>query len=120
MWEIADIIVFEPDLLFSSRIESAAAKVGLDVKFVGDLQQIVQELNEPSPRMVILNLDAAEGKLGTLEGRLKIGAFKAVGYYSHVNAPLAEEARRVGIDLVLSRGMFVTRISEILEELSSG
>ncbi len=120
MWEIADIIVFEPDLLFSSRIESAAAKVGFDVKFVGNLQQIVQELKESSPRMVILNLDAAEGKLAPLEELLKVGSFKAVGYYSHVSALVAEEARRVGIDLVLSRGVFVSRISEVLRELSSG
>ncbi len=81
---------------------------------------MVQQLKEATPRIVILNLDAAQGKLGALEGLLKDMSFQTVGYYSHVNTRLAEEARRIGIGIILSRGVFAARLGQILEELRSG
>lgn len=117
---MSDIIAYEPDLLFASRIEGAAAKAGINIEIFSDLDQLGQRLKESTPRIVILNLDAAEGKLGALEPFIKIVSFKAVGYYSHVNAGVGEEARRIGIGIVLSRGAFAARISELLKELSSG
>ena len=119
-WETADIIVYEPDLLFSSRIEAAAAKAGVDVKFVSNLQEIAQHLRQIAPRAIFLNLDAAEGRLGGLEEFVKKGSFRTVGYYSHVNAPLAVEARGVGIGTVLSRGVFAARLDQILRDMGSG
>ncbi len=106
--------------MFSSRIEGAAAKAGVDVKFVSSFQEMVQQLKEVRPRIVILNLDAAQGKLEALEEVVKGGSFKTVGYYSHVNTRLAEEAQRIGIGIILSRGVFAARLSQILEEFSSG
>lgn len=41
----------------------------------------------------------------------------AVGYYSHVNAQVAEEARRVGFDVILSRGAFVAKMAETLHKI---
>ena len=106
--------------MFSSRIEGAAARAGVDVRFVSNLHDIVEQVDGATPRKVILNLDAAQGKLGALEELLKDGSIRTVGYYSHVNEPLAEEAKRIGIGIVLSRGAFAARLSRILEELSSG
>ncbi len=116
----AEIIAYEPDLLFSSRIEGAAGKAGVGVKFVSDVQQIAQQLKQVIPRAVFLNLDAAEGKLSGLEELVRDGSFKTVGYYSHVNARLAEEARRVGIKIILSRGAFAARLDNLLKDLSLG
>jgi hypothetical protein len=46
----------------------------------------------------------------------RVGGNSAViGYYSHVKGQLAEEAKRVGVEKVFSRGAFSARIEEILK-----
>jgi hypothetical protein len=115
----ADVIAYEPDLLFSSKIEAAATKAGLQAKVTSNLEELLRDLEQAAPRVVFLNLDVAEGKLAVLEGVAKHGSSRFVGYYSHVNTQLAEEARRIGISVVISRGAFVTRLPEILKEFSS-
>jgi len=105
--------------LFSSRIESAAARAGIRVKVMSNLEEFLEETRQTTPRVVLVNLDATEGKLATLEGVAKNASCKVVGYYSHVNRGLAEEARRVGISVVLSRGAFANKLEGILREFCS-
>jgi hypothetical protein len=105
--------------LFSSRIESAAARVGVRVKVMSNLADFLEETRQITRRVVLVNLDATEGKLATLEGVGKNASCKVVGYYSHVNSGLAEEARRIGISVVLSRGAFANKLEGILREFCS-
>ncbi len=116
----ADIIAYEPDLLFSSKIEAAATKAGLQTKVTSNLEALLRDLEKAPPRIVFLNLDAAEGKFAALEAVTQQGSSKIVGYYSHVNTKLAEQARRIGVSVVISRGAFVIRLPEILKQFSSG
>jgi DNA-binding NarL/FixJ family response regulator len=106
--------------LFSSRIESAAATVGIRVKIMSNLEEFLEETRQTTPRVVLVNLDATDGKLATLEGVAKNASCKVVGYYSHVNTGLAEEARRIGISIVLSRGAFTHELEGILKEFRLG
>lgn len=118
--QTTELIVFEPDLLFSSRVESAATKAGVQVKVFGNLEEFIGEAKQTSAQVALVNLDAAEGKLASLEGLSKNASCKVIGYYSHVNSRLAEEARRIGIGMVLSRGAFASKLEGILKECSSG
>jgi ActR/RegA family two-component response regulator len=117
---MAQLIVFEPDLLFSSRIESAAESAGVQVKVMSNLEAFLEETKQTTPRVVLVNLDATGEKLALLEEVARGGACKLVGYYSHVNSGLAEEARSIGIGLVLSRGAFTRELEGILGELRLG
>jgi len=90
------------------------------VKVFGNLEEFILEANQSTAQVALVNLDAAEGKLASLEGLPKNVSCKVVGYYSHVNSRLAEEARRIGIGRVLSRGAFVSKLEGILKEFSSG
>jgi len=111
---MAQVIAYEPDLLFSSKIESVAARFGLGVKVTSNLDELLRELKERSPQMVFVNLDAAQGELAVLEEFTRKRTCKIVGYYSHVNTRLAGEAKRIGIDSVVSRGAFTTKLEETL------
>jgi hypothetical protein len=106
--------------LFSSRIESAAKRVGIQVRVMNNLQEFLQETRQTTPRLVLVNLDATEGKLATLEGVAKNAFGKVVGYYSHVNSGLAEEARRIGMSLVLPRRAFTHELEGILKQFCLG
>ena len=120
MRQIADIIVFEPDLLFSSRIDSAAAKAGFTVVVFDTLDEFLKEAEQSTPEVAVVNLDAAVGKFSGLEGLARTPSCKVVGYYSHVNSSLAEEAQRTGISAVFPRGAFASRIEALLREFASG
>ena len=118
MTQSAEVILCDADLLFSSKIEAASAKRGLTTKVTLDLRELMEELERAEPRMVFLNLDAAEGELVALDKFSSI--CKIVGYYSHVNTRLAAEANRVGIANVFSRGALVGKLDELLTEAASG
>lgn len=120
MIETAELIAFEPDLLFLSRIEGAAGRAQVKLKTISNLEELLREAKPTTPRVVFLNLDAIEANLAFLEELAKNASCKIIGYYSHVNTRLAEEARRIGISTVLSRGAFVSRLEEILKESCSG
>ena len=118
--QMAQLIVFEPDLLFSSRIESAAAKVGFPVKVFDNLDEFLKEAKQATPQVALVNLDAAMGRFAALEGVARSLSCKVVGYYSHVNSSLAAEAQRTGISAVLSRGAFANKLQALLREFSLG
>jgi len=60
------------------------------------------------------------GRFAALEGLARSRSCKVVGYYSHVNSSLAEEAQRTGISAVFPRGAFAHKLEAMLREFSSG
>jgi ActR/RegA family two-component response regulator len=118
--QMAHLILFEPDLLFSSRIESAAAKAGFPVKVFDNLDEFLKEAKQSTPQVAIVSLDAATGKFAGLEVLARSPFCKVVGYYSHVNSSLAEEAQRTGISAVFPRRAFANKLEAMLRQFSSG
>ena len=108
-----EVVLFEPDLLFSSKIEGAAKRLNIELRVFTDLNELLRELEGSVPRAFVISLDALEGKLSALKNLLR-GRSRVIGYYSHVKAHLAEEAKGVGMEIVLSRGAFVARMEEVL------
>ena len=111
------ILLLEPDLLFSSQIESAARKNGHEVKLTTCLHDLIEALKEGEVfHKMIVNLDAIDNSetfttLATQRGSQRIG------YYSHVETKIAEEARQAGFDVVLPRRAFVIKLNELLAEV---
>jgi hypothetical protein len=112
------VLVLEPDLLFSSRIESVGSKSGLDVKVAVSLNELKQMLNESVPRMLLVNLDAVGVRPKSLVGLVQ-GACRLVGYYSHVDSKLAKEALADGFEMVIPRRAFGDRLGEIFAATGS-
>ena len=120
MTENTGVLVFEPDLIFSSKIDSLARQMGVPRTLVTDFGALAKELTGKVPRLLVLNLDALEGKLASLKEVLNGKACVSVGYCSHMNRRLAEEAKQSGIGVVVSRGEFVSRIQSILAQALRG
>jgi hypothetical protein len=114
---LTTVLVFEPDLIFSSKIEAAAAKAGVEIVVTSRFEELLRQLKLFIPKSIVLNLDASTGELDALKDYIKLGTIEFVGYYSHVNVGLQEEARRLGIENVLSRGTFVSRLEGIMQGL---
>lgn len=118
MTQVTRIVLFEPDLIFSSKIEAIASRLNIEVRLVTSLADLLQELRKGTSSGFVISLDSLEGELSAL-GRYRNEMSNAVGYYSHVNIDLAEEAKRAGLRTLLSRGAFAGKMQEIFQEIST-
>jgi len=115
---MAAVLVYEPDLFFSSRIENAGKRFGLEVYTVTNMNELCERVKEGLFKLLLANLDALEERHESLTG-LVTGSCRLVGYYSHVQADSAEKALRSGFETVIPRRALTVKLSEILAEVSS-
>ncbi len=113
------VLVYEPDLLFSSRIESVGAKFGLEVRTVTTANALREGLKGVLPKLLLVNLDALDERHESLKELVSPGSCRLLGYYSHVDAESAEEALRSGFELVIPRRAFAVKLNEIFAKVSS-
>lgn len=112
-------LVFDPDMMFSSRIEGAGRKSGWTVEVATNMDQLLDALKASTPELLLVNLDALGGKSKSLPAGLEKRC-RLVGYYSHVESELAREALANGFQLVVPRRAFVRQITELFAKGSSG
>jgi hypothetical protein len=96
------LLVLVRDLLFSSKITSAAKQAGTPFKVIRDPAQLAAQ---PGRRLLVdLTLDGAidaAADWGRQSGR------DVVGFVGHVETEIIASARAAGIAKVVSRGQFV-------------
>jgi hypothetical protein len=101
------------DLLFYSKIRSAAAAAGVELKSVRDPARLADETG--TGLLVDLNQD---GALQAAIAWREQTARPVVGFVSHVDGETIKTARAAGIDRVLARSQFEQNLPGILRELS--
>lgn len=116
------ILALVPDLIFSTRITSTAAALGVTVGVVRSVESLSRRLAEESAGLVLLDFDGED-----IEPVAAIAACRAatsppriVAFGSHVRGDLIEACRRAGADEVIPRSAFVRRLPEILGEAREG
>jgi len=112
------VLIFEPDLMFSSRIESGVIRAGLEPKLTVTIPELERFILESVPKALLVNLDAL-GRSGlSLVGSARVRC-RVIGYYSHVDSALGAQALSNGFDQVMPRRAFVEKLNAILSDLSS-
>ena len=112
------VLLFEPDLLFSSRIESVASRFQLEVKVTVTAEELRRAVQESVPKVLLVDLDALPGSVSLSE--LVDGRCKVVGYYSHADSKLAARASANGFEMVIPRRSFMEQLNKVLAEIASG
>ncbi len=109
------------DLFFTVKLADAAKRAGLALEFVKD-SKAVQEKAREKPALIIfdLNYDAAEPlKLITeLKSHVETKGISLIGYVSHVQGELKQQAHEAGCDMVLARSAFSQSIPQIFKRHS--
>ena len=112
------ILAVVDDLMFTSKIRTAAAAAGVPVSFARSSASALEQLRTQPVSLVILDLNSSRtdplGTVAALKADAAIAAVPVVGFVSHVQADLIAKARTAGVDEVLARSAFVARLSEIL------
>jgi hypothetical protein len=112
------VLIYEPDMFFSSRIESAGKKFGLEVKTITNMNELHERLKEGLPKLLLVNLDALDERDELLAGLVSPGSCRLLGYYSHVQTESAEKALKRGFESVIPRRAFVVKLSEIFAQVA--
>lgn len=112
------VLIFEPDLMFSSRMESAVVRVGLEARVTVTIAELGRFIQQIVPKALLADLDALGGSglssVASVRGRCRL-----IGYYSHVDSELGAQARANGFDQVMPRRAFVEKLNAILADLNS-
>ena len=115
---IGTVLVFEPDLLFFSRIESAAARWGLEAKTAVTIEGLKRASQEHEPVALVANLDVFPSDGSTVIASFR-GRCRLIGYYSHTDTRSALRGAASGFDEVLPRRTFMDRLNVILSNIGS-
>jgi CheY-like chemotaxis protein len=114
------IIVVVQDLLFLSKIQQTAQKLGIAIEVV-DLNEAEERARTSPASAVVLDLNHHTGRAVELVRALKAhSATRGVpitGFLSHVQEDLAAAARAAGCDRVLARSAMAQRLPELLKAL---
>jgi len=113
------VIVGVDDLMFASRIASAAKALGVAIAFARSPEAIVEAVRTQAPRLVILDLNSIKVRpleaVAALKADAALAGVPTVGFVSHVQAELIAQARDAGVDQVLARSAFVTQLPRLLQ-----
>ena len=97
------------DLLFTSKVTGTGQALGLPIRAVKTLTELLQLAQETPPACVIVELHTPGlviAELMTALGAMTPRPY-VVGFGSHVDVATLKKAREAGCDLVLPRSKFV-------------
>lgn len=113
------VVVAVDDLLFASRISSAAKALGVEIAFARSPEAIVEAVRTRAPRLVILDLNSVKVRplaaVAALRADPALAGVPTLGFVSHVQADLIAEARAAGVGQVLARSAFVNQLPQLLQ-----
>jgi PleD family two-component response regulator len=106
------------DLMFSVKISTAAKSLGAAVMFERKADDVVPNVRDKRPSLVIFDLNSTRLRpmeaIAALKADPELAGISTLGYVSHVDTETIARARRAGVDEVLARSAFVERLGEIL------
>jgi PleD family two-component response regulator len=112
------VLAVVDDLMFSSKIKTAANQLGVAVAFARSSAAALAAMRENAPTLVILDLNNPRtDPLGTVAAMKRdpaTASIRTVGYASHVQTDVIDAARQAGVDEVMARSAFSAKLADIL------
>jgi PleD family two-component response regulator len=115
------ILAVVADLFFSVKLTEAAKRAGLALEFVKDSKEVLEKAKaKPSLIVLDLNYDAANPLklISKLKSSADTKGISLIGYLSHVQAELKQQAQEAGCDMVLARSAFSQNMPQIFRRHS--
>jgi CheY-like chemotaxis protein len=113
------ILAILDDLMFISKIKTAASRIGVPIAFARSATAALADMRKASPSLVILDLNNprtdALGIVASMRADPALSSIPTLGFVSHVHTALINAAREAGVGEVLARSAFSERLPEILE-----
>lgn len=110
------VVVYMDDLMFLSRIRSAAAAQGVPILSARKVSDLVEACRRGA-RLVLVDLDSRLGPaeaIAAVRAEAGLDALPIVGFFSHVHAERGHAARAAGCTWALPRSAFVRQLEGLL------
>jgi PleD family two-component response regulator len=121
MQEPKKVLAVVSDLFFSVKLTEAAKRAGLALEFVKEPQDVLEKAKtKPSLIVFDLNFDAV-GPLDLIRALKQNPQTKGVsliGYLSHVQGELKQQAQEAGCDMVMARSALSQNLPQIFKRHS--
>jgi len=112
------ILAVLDDLMFTSKIKTAASQLGVAVTFARSADAALAEMRKTAPSLVILDLNNPRtnslGIVAELKNDPALASTRTIGFASHVQVDVINAARQAGVDEVMARSAFVQNLAAIL------
>jgi PleD family two-component response regulator len=112
------ILAVLDDLMFSSKIKTAANQLGVDLRFSRSVDGALETMRKNPTTLVIFDLNSTRIDSLAIVAAMKadpvLAPIPTVGYASHVQTDVIDAARQAGVGEVLARSAFSQQIGEIL------
>ncbi|HEV2296183.1 MAG TPA: hypothetical protein VGR35_20230 [Tepidisphaeraceae bacterium] len=103
------LLILCRDLLLGSRITATAQSAGVPFRVVRDASRLAGQVGQ---RLIVdLNQD---GAIDAAAAWKAAGDGEVIGFISHVDSEAIARAREAGIDQVLARSQFLTRLPNLI------
>ena len=116
------ILAVVEDLLFTVKISDAAKRAGLEVEFVKSERDVIEKATSEKPLLIILDLNFSAVQPLKLISKLKSNGemkqISVIGYLSHVQGELKQQAQEAGANIVMARSAFSQNLPQILKRHS--
>jgi hypothetical protein len=109
------ILVAVRDLLFRSRIQAAAERLGVAIRLAPRSAPLSEAARDLGAGTALVDL-SEPGVLDEIRRVKQVGAVRVIGFLGHLQVDLADAAREAGADEVLSRGQLVQRLDDVLRD----
>lgn len=106
------LLLFEDDLMWSSRIRVAAQELGIVTIVVRNLETI------PQGDVAIFNLSHRSLQPDAVRARLKESNTPCIAHAGHKEKPKLDEARRLGFDRIATNGEVSRRLLQLLLDVA--
>jgi DNA-binding NarL/FixJ family response regulator len=108
------VVAYMDDLFFQMKLAETGKHLGLEVKVASNAESLLQLL-DPPPRLVIVDLNARSQPFEAMKQLRSVQPdLRVIGFLSHVQTGLAEQARAAGFDEVMPRSKFSMSLPDIL------
>ena len=109
------ILVIVDDLLFRSKLETMAAQIGTPLTVTTDISPASRPGSEPDRVLIDLNLSRGDALAMVRDLRAAHPGVPVIGYCSHVQQDLQQQALAAGCTQVLPRSAFIQQLPELLK-----
>ena len=117
------ILAVMTDLFFTVKLADAARRSGLAVEFVKEASEVLAKAQQ-KPTLIVfdLNYEAVEPLklIAALKSNPETKGISLIGYVSHVQGELKQQAQDAGCNMVMARSTFSQNIPQIFKRHSSG
>lgn len=113
------ILAVLDDLMFTSKIRTAANHLGVAVTFARSADAARAEMTKSAPSLVIFDLNNTRVDpleiVAAMKSNPALASVPTIGFVSHVQTDLIDAARAAGVGDVMARSAFTQQLGNILK-----